>query len=91
MQTALKALEAEVERTDAVFAEHGGEWLTMRLELAEFPVKEIRLGRAMRYQSGTLEVDKQALEEMILRDGRIAEASLAVVRPGDNVRITGIR
>ncbi len=38
-----------------------------------------------------LEVDGPALEAMILRDGRIAAASLAVVRPGDKVRITGIR
>jgi glycine reductase len=63
----------------------------MRLELADFPVKEIHLSRAFRYQGGTLEVDKRALEEMILRDGRIAHASVAVVRPGDKVRVTGIR
>ena len=63
----------------------------MRLELADYPVKEIRLGRTFRYQGGMLEVDGPALEEMILRDGRIAEAALAVVRPGDKVRITGIR
>src|SRR3989304_8457604 len=63
----------------------------MRLELADYPVKQIRLGRTFRYQGGMLEVDGPALEAMILRDGRIAEASLAVVRPGDKVRITGIR
>ncbi|MBI2231952.1 MAG: hypothetical protein HYU46_22985 [Deltaproteobacteria bacterium] len=63
----------------------------MRLELADYPVKDIRLGRTFRYQGGMLEVDGPALEAMILRDGRIAEASLAVVRPGDKVRITGIR
>jgi glycine reductase len=63
----------------------------MRLELADYPVKQIRLGRTFHYQDGMLEVDGPALEAMILRDGRIAEASLAVVRPGDKVRITGIR
>jgi len=63
----------------------------MRLELAEYPVKEIRLARISRYQSGVLEIDRPAFEDMILCDGRIAEASLAVVHPGDNVRITGIR
>ncbi|MBI1995204.1 MAG: hypothetical protein HYS66_01870 [Deltaproteobacteria bacterium] len=63
----------------------------MRLELADYPVKDIRLGRTFRYQGGMLEVDGPALEAMILRDGRIAEAALAVVRPGDKVRITGIR
>jgi len=63
----------------------------MRLELADYPVKQIRLGRTFRYQDGMLEVDGPALVEMILRDGRIVQASLAVVRPGDKVRITGIR
>src|SRR5918994_1578474 len=63
----------------------------MRLELADYPVKEIRLGRTFEYRAGTLAIDQPALEEMILRDGRIAEASLAVVCPGDKVRITGIR
>ena len=63
----------------------------MRLELADYPVSEIRLGRTFGYRAGTLEVDQPALEEMILRDRRIADASLAVVFPGDKARITGIR
>jgi glycine reductase len=63
----------------------------MRLELADYPVKEIRLGRTFEYRAGTLTIDQPALEEIILRDGRIAEASLAVTCPGDQVRITGIR
>ena len=63
----------------------------MRLELADYPVKEIRLGRTFGYRGGTLEVDRPALEEMLLSDGRITEASLAVVCPGDPVRISGIR
>jgi sarcosine reductase len=63
----------------------------MRLELADYPVKEIRLGRATRYQSAVLEIGRAAIEAMILSDGRIAEASLAVAHPGANVRITGIR
>ena len=63
----------------------------MRLELADYPVAEIRLGRKLEYRAGTLEVDQPALQETILRDGRIAEVSLAVVCPGDRARITGIR
>ena len=63
----------------------------MRLELADYPVKNIRLGRSFEYRAGTLTIDQPALEEIILRDGRIAEASLAVVCSGDKVRITGIR
>jgi len=63
----------------------------MRLELADYPVKEIRLGRSLRYESGRLEIDAADLEALITRDARIKEAALAVVRPGDNARITGIR
>jgi sarcosine reductase len=63
----------------------------MRLELADYPVKEIRLGRKFEYRAGILGIDQPALQEMILRDGRIAEASLALVCPDDKVRITGIR
>ena len=63
----------------------------MRLELAEYPVTAIRLGRNFSYQSEVLEIDAAALSDMVLRDGRIREASFSVVRPGDKVRITGIR
>jgi glycine reductase len=63
----------------------------MRLELAEFPVKEIRLGRVFGYEAGALEVDQQALVDIVLQDRRIEDASLAVVYPGERVRITGIR
>ncbi|HEX9454425.1 MAG TPA: glycine/sarcosine/betaine reductase component B subunit [Candidatus Binatia bacterium] len=63
----------------------------MRLELAEFPVEQIRLANRFAYQRRTLEVDESALVNLVLEDRRVTEASLAVVRPGENVRITGIR
>jgi len=63
----------------------------MRLEVANYAVKEIRLGRTSGYRSGVLEIDRAAVEQMVLCDRRIAEASLAVVYPGDHARITGIR
>ena len=63
----------------------------MRLDLAEFPVKEIQLGRRFRYHGGILEVDPRVLMDLMLEDPRIEEASLAVVHPGEKVRVTGIR
>lgn len=63
----------------------------MRLELAEYPVARIRLGQRFRYDRGTLEIDAQALEELTLKDERIAQISLSVVGPGEEVRVTGIR
>jgi len=63
----------------------------MRLEIAEFPVKQLRLARAFRYDAGTLEVDQQALLSLVAQDERIEVVSLAVVHSGEKVRVTGIR
>jgi hypothetical protein len=64
---------------------------SMRLNLADFPVKEIRLGGRLHYGGGALEVDQQALMDLVLEDRRIEDVSLAVVYPGERVRVTGIR
>jgi hypothetical protein len=63
----------------------------MKLEIAEFPVTQIRLGRRFRYASGLLEVDEAAVIDLALQDPRITDASLAVAVPGEKTRITGIR
>lgn len=63
----------------------------MKLEIAEFPVKKIVLGRRFSYENGQLEVDESALLDLVLEDPRISEASLAVAMPGEKTRITGIR
>jgi len=63
----------------------------MTLELAEFPVTEVRLGRHFSYEDQILEVDQDALIDLVLEDKRLTDATLAVARPGGKVRITGIR
>jgi hypothetical protein len=63
----------------------------MRLAMAEFPVRELRLGGAYRYSDGALEVDSEDLARSALRDPRIRSARLDTVKPGDAVRVTGIR
>jgi glycine reductase len=63
----------------------------MKLELADFPVEQIRLGSRLAYQRRVLEVDQSSLLNLVLEDRRITEAELAVARPGENVRITAIR
>ena len=63
----------------------------MRLDLAEFPVKAIHLSKRFHYASGILEVDQRALTDLILEDRRIEDAYVAVVYPGEKVRVTGIR
>ena len=63
----------------------------MKLELAEFPVKQIRLGSRFKYESEILEVDEGELIALVLEDTRITDATLAVAVPGEKTRITGIR
>jgi hypothetical protein len=63
----------------------------MQLTLAEFPVRQIFLGSAYRYQEGLLEVDREDLIRLVAQDTRISSARIDVVSPGDVVRVTGIR
>jgi glycine reductase len=63
----------------------------MRLEMAEFPVRRIRLGGTYRYQDGILEIDGDDLVRRVLEDPRIRMAKFDVVTPGESVRVTGIR
>ena len=63
----------------------------MRLEMAEFPVRRLRLGDAYGYQDGLLDVDHEDLTRLVLRDSRIQSAGFEIAAPGDPVRVTGIR
>jgi len=63
----------------------------MKLEMAEFPVRQIRLGHRFAYADQVLDVDEGALLALVLEDARITDASLAVVAPGERTRISGIR
>lgn len=63
----------------------------MKLDVAEFPVKHLRLGGRFAYRNGTLEMDEAELVDLVLQDPRITNASLAVAMPGEKTRITGIR
>src|SRR6185437_6022349 len=54
----------------------------MHLEMANFPVREIRLCDFYRYQSGRLELNGNDLANLVLQDSRITEASFEIVMPG---------
>jgi glycine reductase complex component B subunit alpha and beta len=62
-----------------------------RLEIADFPVKQIRFGQRFAYENQVVEVDEAALVALVLEDPRITEATIAVAAPGEKTRITGIR
>ena len=63
----------------------------MRLELADFPVKQIRLGHRFKYDNQVLEVDEAALAALVSEDPRLSDVTFAVAAPGEKARITGIR
>ena len=63
----------------------------MKLELAEFPVKSIRLGHRFGYADQVLDLDEGALLALVSKDPRITDVKLAVAYPGEKTRITGIR
>ena len=63
----------------------------MKLEIAEFPVQQIRLSHRFKYENQLLEVDESEIVALVREDGRIEDVSLAVALPGERTRITGIR
>ena len=63
----------------------------MKLDLANFPVREIRFGNSYRYENGKLIVDREDLVRLVSGDERIAQARFEAVEPGEHTRITGIR
>lgn len=62
----------------------------MKLELANFPVKDIRFGRQTSYKNGVLEINKEYLLKLVREDSRIAWADLDVAFPNEHVRIVNI-
>jgi len=63
----------------------------MRLEMAEFPVRQIRLADVYGYRDGILTVDREDLVRLVSRDARIQSVRFDIAVPGEPVRITGIR
>src|SRR5574342_758983 len=63
----------------------------MRLELAEFPVKDIRFDGKTRYDGGVLEINKEELLALVLEDGKVTRADLDVAFPGEHTRIVRVR
>ncbi len=63
----------------------------MRLEMAEFPVTEVNLGKEFSYRFGQLGLDERELRKLVLQEKCIQDVSFEVVVPGEKVRITGIR
>ena len=63
----------------------------MRLELTNFPVKDVRFNGKTKYNSGVLEINKDELLALVLEDGKIARADLDAAFPGEHTRIVRVR
>jgi sarcosine reductase len=63
----------------------------MRLELADFPVSQLRFAPQFRYDAGILTLNARELADLVRQDARIEDICFDVVHPGDGARITGLR
>ena len=63
----------------------------MRLELATFPVKDVRFASTTRLRDAVLEIDKDELEDAVRKDPRVKSVSIDLARPGESVRIWPVR
>jgi glycine reductase len=63
----------------------------MKLEMATFPVKNVKFGSRTAYSNGILEIDKDELVKLIIEDKRVASADLEVAFPGEITRIVKVR
>ncbi|MBI4525959.1 MAG: hypothetical protein HY695_19350 [Deltaproteobacteria bacterium] len=63
----------------------------MKLELATFPVKDVRWTSRTSYKDGLLEIDRHELTSLILEDKRIASAHLDITFPEEKTRIVNVR
>lgn len=65
-------------------------YITMKLELANFPVERITLGDTPRYADGELCVDAEEVRSRMFNEAYFEEVRVHVAHPGDSTRIIHI-
>ena len=60
------------------------------LDLASFPVEEVRVGDSTSYDDGTLTIDLGELRELLLDEERFSDVTIEIVRPGESVRMINV-
>ena len=63
----------------------------MRLELAAYPVEDVRFGSSTRWRDGVLEIDRDEVLDLVRQDPLVERVELEVARPGDSARIVTIQ
>ncbi|MFI5268244.1 MAG: glycine/sarcosine/betaine reductase component B subunit [Chloroflexota bacterium] len=59
----------------------------MRLELASFPVRDVRFAASTAYDDGVLSIDHEQLRALLLASGDFEDVAIEIVRPGDAARL----
>ena len=63
----------------------------MRLEVCNYPVKDIQFGEETSYKNGLLTINKKEALEVVYEDEHITEADLVIARPGEKKRIVPVK
>lgn len=63
----------------------------MKLEIGNFPVKEITFGPKTSYAGGLLTINKDEAIAKVKEDEHITDADLHIVNPGDMVRLVPVK
>src|SRR5712692_10558774 len=63
----------------------------MRLELAAYPVEDVRFGASTRWRDRVLEIDRDEILDLARRDPLVERVELEVARPGESIRIVTIQ
>jgi glycine reductase len=62
----------------------------MRLDLATYEVREVRLGSRTALRDGVLEIDPEDLRARLSRDPALEDVGIELARPGESVRIVHV-
>jgi len=62
----------------------------VRLELGTFPVREARFGPRTRWTDGLLEIDREAVLDLVRSDATVVGVDVELARPGESVRIVNV-
>lgn len=63
----------------------------MKLELGKIHIHDVQFGEKTKVENGTLYVNKEELEQLVLQDDRLISAKVELARPGESVRIAPVK
>ena len=67
-----------------------GELVILKLELHTYEVDDVQFSSETRLSGRTLNIDRQAIVDMVSEDGHFSEVEIHLVRPGDEIRLINV-